>query len=194
VPLTPALTKVIARASPSLMWAFPRAGTANTTYTIEEPVLITKTKNYTAFDVEELLDDLGMGSVDVAQHQFLQGEPDLAKFAAPGVDTVVTYGTDTPTTSAAIYAKDFFSKAETNDPTGTLKEDGDGLVPTRGSLRGHEWAAAQVALGRELKHWPYPLQPHAACFGGGGTDAAAKAGTECYTSVLSLLVHKPTAP
>jgi len=86
VPLTPALTKVIARASPSLMWAFPRAGTANTTYTIEEPVLITKTKNYTAFDVEELLDDLGMGSVDVAQHQFLQ-----VRRCAPGREALLNF-------------------------------------------------------------------------------------------------------
>ena len=194
VPLTPELTKVIARASPSLMWAFPRAGTANTTYTRAEPVLITKTKNYTAFDVEELLRDLGMGKVEVAQHAFLQAEPDLAGFAAPGVDTLVTFGTKTPTSSAAIYAKDFFSKAETNLPTGYLKEDGDGLVPTRGSLRSHEWAAAQAALGRQLRHTPYPLQPHAACFGSGGDSDMVKAETQCYTDVLAHLQHTGAQP
>jgi hypothetical protein len=84
------LYKTLARASPSLMWAFPRAGTdTNTTWTASDVLISTKSKQYTAFDVEELLTDLGL-SKDLDTWKYLSTEPDLATFDAPGVNTFVT--------------------------------------------------------------------------------------------------------
>ena len=71
-PLPPALT----RAVPSLMWAFPRAGVNSTqTWTDSEPLLITPSKNYTAFDMPELLRELDVSPEAAAQLAYLSSEP-----------------------------------------------------------------------------------------------------------------------
>lgn len=120
VPLTPLLTRTIARASPSLMWAFPRAGNeSNTSWTNNDPILLTPTKNYTAFDYQALLVDLGLSSaVTTGQLEYLSHEPDLATFASPGVDTFVTYGTGLDTPATAHYNVDFTRQAML--PTATI--------------------------------------------------------------------------
>lgn len=53
------LIRDLARVVPSLMWLFPRAGTdPNTTWTKDEPIVSTPSKNYTAFDIVELFNDM----------------------------------------------------------------------------------------------------------------------------------------
>jgi hypothetical protein len=46
----------LARRCPSAVWTFPRAGSdPRTTYTKDDVLLSTPSKNYTAFDVDQLL-------------------------------------------------------------------------------------------------------------------------------------------
>lgn len=186
VPLTPALTRIVARASPALMWTFPRRGTdPNTTWTAEEPLLMTPSKNYSAFDYAELLDDLGLSDpVTAAQLAFLSNESDLTGFASPGVDTFVTYGDGIATQAAAKYSADF-SKSAPPTPD-LLTADGDGLVPSRSSIRGLSpaWQQQQAALGKQLFYKAYHNQPHAGCFA-----FSSDVGNECFRDVMALLTR-----
>ena len=59
---------------------------------LPQVLITTETKEYTAFDMRELLQDLRLDPSVLAQLAFLEAEPDLHAFAAPGVDTFVSYG------------------------------------------------------------------------------------------------------
>jgi hypothetical protein len=66
------------RASPSLMWAFPRPGSnASISWTQDDVLLYTPKKNYTAFDVHELLTDLGQTTAET----YAQSEHALTFFS-----------------------------------------------------------------------------------------------------------------
>ncbi|EDQ88642.1 uncharacterized protein MONBRDRAFT_9050 [Monosiga brevicollis MX1] len=79
-----------------IMDIFPRAGTSNTTFTREEVIIETPTRNYTAFDAEALLEDLGYGYKLPALRN-IQNNSDLGELLDPGVDTFIQYGYDIPT-------------------------------------------------------------------------------------------------
>eukprot|EP00041_Stephanoeca_diplocostata_P006585 m.89443 g.89443 ORF g.89443 m.89443 type:complete len:218 (-) comp16438_c0_seq16:677-1330(-) len=88
--------RALCRGSPSVMWSFPRAGNnPNNTWTRDDVLITTKTKAYTAYDMKQLLEDLHLDASVLAQLAFLEQEPDLHGFAAPGVDTFVSYGSGT---------------------------------------------------------------------------------------------------
>jgi len=125
---------------------------------------------------------LHLGTIDALK--FVQAEPDLATFAAPGVNTVVTYG-------AGLQSPVSFTLPDIK-PTGSLlpssvrNESGDGIVPVRSSLRSTEWAAAQQALSKSLVHLGYTGLPHAACFPDTGTEFTDLA-FQCYSDVLNTI-------
>lgn len=181
------LIKTLARASPSLMWAFPHAGiNASHEWTADDVLLQTPAKNYTAFDYPELLSDLGVSATTMAQQTFLSAEPDLKLLAAPGVPTFVTYGYNLSTVATAVYNASFTGKPRqfTRPPAKLLNEDGDGLVPRRSCTRSEIWAEAQAAGGHPLYHRGYVNQPHAMCFA-----ATTPGGNQrCYNDVLSFIL------
>ena len=80
----------LVHALPSAMWFFPRAGQNSTTsWSKDDPVVLAKTKNYSAYDIPEIFADLGLSATAQAELAFLHAEPDLGGFAAPGVNTFV---------------------------------------------------------------------------------------------------------
>jgi hypothetical protein len=193
------LLKQLVRAVPSLVWAFPRAGSNRTvSWTRDDVLVATRSKNYTAFDFSELLGKLGVSDTAVAQYEYLANEADLADFAAPGCDTLVTYGVGLPTTSSLVFADQDVSK-HLSPPTSVMFEDGDGLVPRRSPLRSHSWATAHAAMHKSLGHREYLRQPHAQCVSGptvisGGSPhvKAALPGNpqgECYRGVLEYFMR-----
>lgn len=115
-------------------------------------------------------------------------EPDLGGFAAPGVNTFVTYGTGFPSTTAVNFADDFARGKKPGAPISVVNETGDGLVPLRCSRRGLEWTTAASMAGKTLFYREYPGQPHASCFdfdiGAGGSSAASQ---KCYRDVTAVL-------
>ena len=153
---TAALIRTLAQASPSLMWAFPRAGSAaNTSWTRSDILVKTPSKSYTAFDIVELFTD-----TDQAKHidllDYLSTEPDMATLAAPAVDTFVSYGMGIPTLSSIEFASDL-KKGRPAPSTikNSTDEDGDGLVPVRSSVRAQDmWADAQTGLSKRLVYQP----------------------------------------
>ena len=194
------LLKHLVRAIPSLVWAFPRAGTNRTvSWTRDDVLVATRSKNYTAFDFPELLGKLGVSDTAVAEFEYLANEADLAEFAAPGCDTLITYGVGLPTASSLVFADQDVSK-HLSPPTSIMFEDGDGLVPRRSPLRSHSWAAAHAAMHKTLAHHEYPRQLHAQCFGkpkviSGGSPHNFKAAAppenegECYRGVLEYFMR-----
>eukprot|EP00040_Diaphanoeca_grandis_P027588 m.157268 g.157268 ORF g.157268 m.157268 type:complete len:799 (+) comp31047_c0_seq1:151-2547(+) len=180
------LTRSLARASPSMMWTFPKTGTnESTTWTRNDVILHTPTKNYTAFDIDQVLRDLGIGIEEQDLHHTLSTEPDLALFEPPGVNTVITYGYGIPTVSAVHYADDFSKHANPGLPTKTEYADGDGIVELRSSVRGEEWRGD---LGTsKLIYNGYANQTHAACFG--LPTSTGNASTQCYRDVLNIIAR-----
>ena len=69
------------------------SGETNTTWSKNEPIIITPTKNYSAFDAVELAKDMGftkLASVIPAIEN--NSVLSIDGFAAPGVDTFISYG------------------------------------------------------------------------------------------------------
>ena len=198
LPIPSSLVKQLARNSPSLVWSFPRAGTNRSiSWTRDDVLVATRSKNYTAFDFPELLGKLGVSDTAVAEFEYLANETDLAGFAAPGCDTLVTYGVGTPTTSSLVFADKDVSK-HLSPPTNITYEDGDGLVPTRSALRSHGWAAAHAEMHKTLAHHEYSRQPHAQCIAkpkvlSGGPPhlraAPPENEGECFRGVLEYVMR-----
>jgi hypothetical protein len=166
---------------PSVYWTWPKKGTnASYTWLADEPIILTPHFVYTAANLSLALRSLGFpAEADIAAH--LAAEPELSTFAAPGVNTLVTYGTQTPTTATVTYAQDFASVGPTSQvpiPWNMTFSSGDGVVPLRSSIRSQTWAAAMAANGNRLIHQEYPNQPHAFCILFDQT---------CFDSVLSVI-------
>lgn len=183
VGLTPAIIREIARACPAFMWTFPRMGTdPKITYTKDDVLFYTPSKNYTAFDIRQLIKDLGGDAAELDMHELLSNEPDLGSFASPGVDTFVTYGYGINTTLSQHFDGDFKANSAPNVVSFDV-EDGDYLVSLRASLRGHQWAHEQAELKKNLYYKGYEGQVHASCF----PDPSSS--NECATDVLNLILR-----
>lgn len=175
----------------SLSWLFPRPGTANTTWGTDDVIVRTPSKRYTAFDYTQLLRDLGLTFL-VQGQALLQNEPDLSLFAAPGVDTLVTYGSQLGTPGYFEYASDFVANASAAPPAPdtiiNVSETGDTLVPVRSSLRGlySSWPQEQASVGKMLFHREYPGQQHALC--------CVPQGGVCFHQVVDLIVNGTVPP
>jgi len=187
-PITPALINLIGRACPSLMWAWPRAGTnTSNSWTKDDVLVYTEKKNFTAFDYDELLKYLGVSATEREQQQFLANEPDLNTFASPGVDTLITYGHGIGS-SGPIHLGSW-------DGIGTPKSiqidliDGDDLVPLESSLRGEVWYPEMANLGKKLLHRGFAKQPHANCFPGLVTGVSNTT-IDCGFIAVDFLYHR----
>lgn len=178
--LPAAIVREGARVIPSAAWLFPRAGTnSSTTWTKEEAIITTPSKNYTAFDVVGLFEFLvrmcvancvlttEQGAEEFAEIvDFTTKDVDLAALEAPGVDTFVAYGYGIPTPSIYEYKSDF-EQGKTVDATdlaGVHNSSGDVLVPLRSSLRAQEWYQSPGMSGKQLIYRGYDNMPHAMCW------------------------------
>ncbi len=152
---------------PRVYWTWPKLGTnASYAWLANEPIITTPHFVYTAANLSQALRALGFpAEADIAAH--LSTEPDLNNFAAPGVNTLVTHGTQIPTTATLTYAQDFAAVGTAPVvpvPQNKTFLSGDGVVPLRSSIRSQTWAAAMAANGNRLVHQEYLHQPHAFCF------------------------------
>eukprot|EP00049_Salpingoeca_infusionum_P006775 m.111263 g.111263 ORF g.111263 m.111263 type:complete len:496 (-) comp13437_c0_seq6:5079-6566(-) len=173
-----------------LPWMFPRAGNTNTTWSKDEPIIVTPTKNYTAYDAIELVKDLGF-YLKVPEVNFTLNDADLgvAGFKAPGVDTFVTYGTEVPTPVQFMYNESFVANAANVPPlfVANISVSGDSFVPVRSSLRGwYEWKTPQVESGHRLIYKAYANQVHASCI-------SPQFDPVCFQEVVDLIL-KNTIP
>jgi hypothetical protein len=75
---------------PSSYWTFPVRGTGKATnsWGPEEVLIKTPSKNYTAYDMPRLLDDLGLDR-GKAMCEKMEKSPAKTNFPAPGIDTYV---------------------------------------------------------------------------------------------------------
>jgi len=172
-------------------WMFPRAGSNSTvSWTTEEPILSTPSTKYSAFDVAKIYAALNF--TDVAGLEFVSQEPDLAEFAHPGVNTLVTYGYAVSTPGPFSYPNDFVVNQMPASPS-IVNISGDDLVPLRSSLRGTIWQGEMERAGLKLVYRGYANQSHANClippgFVPGIPDDG------CYTMVYDLLVNGTVPP
>jgi hypothetical protein len=145
-----------------MFWLWPRLGNnASVSWPEEEPILRTPSRVYTAANLTTALLDIGYPlQAEIAAA--VLADNDLAEFAAPGVDTVVIYGSGVPTPIGADYTQELMPTGEAPPPT-MLYGSGDNIVPVRSSLRSQGWSSAQAASGHILQHWEYPGQGHASC-------------------------------
>lgn len=167
---------LVRSAWPTVVWYLPRTGTdPATSWTRDEVVIATPTRNYSAFDALEILKTIGVQDDLSRALPILYNDSDLFAFAAPGVPTFVTYGSGLPTPYSAVYDEELSSVMQ---PPRMLNGSGDGLVPLRSSLRGTTWITSNQ--GKALLHKEYPKQPHASCFWTGAADT-------CATDVFTVL-------
>lgn len=132
----------------------PGSGTDGT-YGKDTIVLSTPSKNYTAYDLEQVLtDEAQLGFLAMYRQTSVLLSPE--HFGGPGVDTHVVYGYNVSTTCGLKYAKDLVPDVK-NIPAAPVTTffncipDGDGTVPIN-SLRRAElaWAADPAMKGYAL--------------------------------------------
>lgn len=148
------------------LWLLPRNGTnATVTWLNDEVIISTPTRRYGAADMPRLLRDQGRSELAKAV-EYVYADADLAQFAHPGVNTLVTYGYNLSTTATADFAEDF-SPDQGDHFVPTVSSfnttSGDGVVPLRSSLRSTVWGAEMAAAGYRLIHQSYINQYHATC-------------------------------
>jgi hypothetical protein len=172
-------------------WMFPRAGTnSSVSWTAQETILSTPSHNYSAFDVAKIYSILNFS--DTAALKFVSEESDLAAFAHPGVNTLVTYGFGLQTPGPFAYPGEFVVNQMPDSPS-IVNISGDDLVPLRSSLRGTVWQDDMQKAGLTLIYRGYENQAHANCllppgFVPGIPDDG------CYTMVNALIVNGTVPP
>lgn len=179
-------------------WEFPRAGdNATRSFTKDYPVISTPNKNYSAFDYDALMVDIGLTTEAAAGVKHVVSDTDLFDFAHPGCDTFVTFGSGLHTTGPAVFPKDFDGTTKIPlQPTSTANLSGDGLVPVRSSLRGTLWAEEMAKAGKKLYYKEYPNQPHAdCCYTPGSPQHGGSVPDDgCFSEALALVVNGTVPP
>lgn len=170
------------------MWIFPRPGNNNTSLWSDNEVIVrTPHKVYVASNMSLMLQDLGF-ELRAQSLPYLQAEPDLHDFAAPGVNTFITYGTQLPTPGSFVFDVDFTRNKSNIPPLPKVTNDpatGDTLVPYRSSRRAlYTWPNIMKQQGLNFYSKEYPGQPHGGC-----CVANSKITIPCFNDVANLLLH-----
>ena len=166
------------------MWLFPLAGNTKNTYGRDYPLIITPSKNYTAFDYADLYSDLGLWD-KIPGMLAAQTHPDLVDFKSPGLDTFVVFGYGIPTVEQFVYNTDFVPGSWPQARTVKNAPDtGDEIVTVRSSLRAlYEWPPAFEKENKTLHYKGYKEQTHAYCL-----NPDEKNGFICFHDVLNYIV------
>lgn len=152
-----ALLRDVADSMPASYATFAQPGEDNPSLWSRDEVLIkTPSKSYSAYDMQEMLTDLGL--TDGAEVQkFVAAGIARSTFTAPLVDTHVFYGYGVPTPTLFEYAADFSPLKLGEAPPMESRIDrnpddyGDGVVPLRSTTRTNAtWPAEQEKAGKVL--------------------------------------------
>jgi hypothetical protein len=101
------------------------------TFPSTRALVVTPSRNYTAFDLAQLIADEGLTSMGPMYKQIA---PFLAdgQFGAPGVNTHIVYGYNVDTTCGLLYKNDLASGVVPDAPLNAYyacDKNGDGLYP-----------------------------------------------------------------
>eukprot|EP00056_Hartaetosiga_gracilis_P006139 m.93474 g.93474 ORF g.93474 m.93474 type:complete len:255 (+) comp12386_c7_seq1:1232-1996(+) len=184
------LYRILSTETFSNLWLWPRTGTSNVTYSDEEVLGVTPSKNYTAYDVMELYKDMGFSDRD-AVIKAVVNDPDLLNLKHPGVNTFVTFGYALGTGQTYLWKKDFvknkFVVPPMPDAVINATETGDTVVPVRSSMRAaFLWEEPLKQMNKTFLYKGYAGQPHAYCI--------LPIGGSCFYEVLDLICNGNEPP
>mmetsp|Transcript_19881 Transcript_19881/g.59417 ORF Transcript_19881/g.59417 Transcript_19881/m.59417 type:complete len:481 (+) Transcript_19881:68-1510(+) len=157
---------------PSVLWMWPHPGEndADGLWNRTETLVQTPSKNYTAYDLGEMLTDMGLTRTkalwELEKHDWLDA------FPPPFVDTYSYYGYGTRSPAGWIVNHDFSPETDGPDkcPPNDMKtltrtwDDGD-QYPKRSNARAGVWADAHAKAGFVLKNYGYKGQKHSCSCG-----------------------------
>eukprot|EP00039_Didymoeca_costata_P022680 m.4991 g.4991 ORF g.4991 m.4991 type:complete len:442 (+) comp3156_c0_seq1:139-1464(+) len=151
---------------PSVLWMWPRAGENEWAWNKTEIIVSTTSKNYTAYDLHEML--LDMGLTKTAALLKLEQTDMLDKFLPPLVDTYAFYGYGIGTEAGFILKRDFSPSLDGENvcPDGVVSsfkreyDNGDGVGPLRSTSRASAWAEPHKQHGIVLKNYGYKGMGH----------------------------------
>ena len=151
---------------PSVLWMWPRPGENEWAWNKTEIVVYTASKNYTAYDLPQMLTDMGLPKV----RALLELEiPDyLDKFQSPGIDTYAVYGYDKATQGFFHRKEDFSPETDGPDvcPTPNFAaganawDNGDGVGTLRSTSRASQWKDELTKAGKVLKNYGFKGMGH----------------------------------
>lgn len=165
-----AMTKCSGRAAaiyvPSVLWMWPRPGGTKWDWNKTETLVTTKSKNYTAYDLERMLHDMGLPKVasllKLEKHDFLD------TFHPLMIDTYAFYGYGKNTQAGFEFDRDFSAETDGEDvcpPDGDRAfvrpwDNGDGIGPYRSTARASAWEEAHKRAGVVLANRGYKGMGH----------------------------------
>lgn len=171
------IAKAVARET-AVPWGFPRGGLAG--YNTTTPLVTTESRSYTALQYHELLADLGASSDECDLVEWLMGEPDLANFSSPGVDTLVVCGIDVPTPSNATFDTGLGTRGDWQLNSLRTTTDGDGVSPPQSCLRVF---AGEGDDNHSVVRSTYAGMMHASCSYSNPTNASAP-NSRCFADMM----------
>lgn len=183
---------IIAQGAPTTLWMFPRPGAGDPyTWNHSDALVITPSRNYTAFDNTALLENVGgFAAAQIDALDFLSANgKDLTVFSAPKVDVVIVYGNGIPTVGQLNFTTDFEGYDGPITPKSVGFDNGDGLVPERSALRSITWKAAQHSAGKQLIHRGFEGLRHARCL----SPSHFQNSSECCSFLLSWIGNLSSA-
>ena len=178
---------------PKVYWMWPHPGTELGQWNNTEVIVSTPEKNYTAYDFDEMLTDMGCGKGPKNLYDLEKADL-LGSFPPPLVDTYVFYGYGLPTQAGFGYqrklepAKDGEGVCPPNDGKAFRREwdDGDVTAPLRSTSRANAWEEAHKKAGKVLRNAGYKGMSH-------GCACKTKECTADYTCILNKLAGKAHA-
>jgi len=175
---------------PSVLWMWPHPGTAPGQWNQTEVLVQTPTRNYTAYDLDRLLVDIGLAETqkiyDIEKNDY------LGAFAPPMIDTYAYYGFGSTTTAGYKFKRNFSKETDGPDvcppseQTSMMRpwDDGDVTAPRRSCSRAQVWAKPHADAGFVLKNYGYKGQKHS------GSCTVPEC-TKDYNCMMAKLEGKP---
>jgi len=174
---------------PSVLWMWPHPGDGPGQWNKTEVLISSPTKNYTAYDLDELLKDLGLPLS--SKIYSIEKKDYLDTFEPPMIDTYVFYGYGIKTEAAYKFGHNFSADTDgplacpPSDMTALYRpwDDGDVTAPLRSTARARVWADAQAREGYVLRNAGYKGQAHAC-------DCKTAECTKDYNCILNKLAGR----
>mmetsp|Transcript_24288 Transcript_24288/g.72528 ORF Transcript_24288/g.72528 Transcript_24288/m.72528 type:complete len:459 (+) Transcript_24288:35-1411(+) len=174
---------------PSVLWMWPHPGEGIGEWNKTEVIVQTPARNYTAYDFDRLLTDIGL--TETEKIYAIEKNDFLAKFEPPMVDTYVFYGYGINTAAGYSFRHNFSVKTDgpgvcPPSDQSTLSrpwDDGDVTAPRRSCARAQAWAEAHAREGYVLRNVGYKGQAH-------GCDCKTDQCKKDYQCILDKLAGK----
>eukprot|EP00038_Savillea_parva_P017547 m.20739 g.20739 ORF g.20739 m.20739 type:complete len:471 (+) comp3822_c0_seq2:91-1503(+) len=184
------LGRGVATHLPSVLWMWPHAGDGYGEWNKTEVLISTPVKNYTAYDLSEMLLDMGLPSTEKLYQ--LEKDDYLGKFEAPMIDTYVFYGYGVATIGGYKIPHNFSVDTDgplvcppsAQTPLSRPYDDGDKVAPRRSAARAAKWADDHAREGYVLRNLGYKGQSHSC-------SCTTPQCTADYNCILAKLQGKP---